>query len=94
MVELDESHATLNQAPRHEALLAKRGRDRIVQAVELLHRLGLLGPIDRLRSAALHPVSQLVRRDPRGKLGASRVAAQVEVVELRQEVQPRALLLG
>ena len=49
--------------------------------------------VHRFRRAALHPVRQLVRRDPRRQLGAAGILLQVELVQLGEQIEPGALLL-
>ena len=92
-VELHEAHPALDQPSRQQALPPERLRDRIVHAVQGLRLLGFLGDVDRFRSAALHPVGELVGGNSRRQLGRSRMPLGVFLVQLRQMIQAGALLL-
>ena len=91
--QLNESHAVLHEPARHQALPAERFGDLVVQPVQLFGRLRLVVDVDRLRRAALHPVRQLVGRNPRGQLGVAGVLLHVELVQFPQQIEARALRL-
>ena len=63
VVELDESHAALDQTSGHEAIAAKDAGLFFIDAVELERRVGLLSKVDRFGGLGLHPVGQLVGAD-------------------------------
>ena len=92
--QLHESHAVLDQPARHQALPAERLRDRVVEPVQLPRRLRLLVDVERLGRAPLHAIRQLVRRDARREIGVAGILLHVELVQLRQQIEPRALLFG
>ena len=92
--DLDEPHAALDQPPRHQALPAERLADRLVEAVERLRGLGLAGDVHRARRASLHAVGELVRGDPRRQLAVAGKLLHVQLVQLRQRIEARALGFG
>ena len=91
---LHEADAALDEPARHQALPAERLGDLVVEAVERLRGVGFARDVDRLGRASLHPVRELVRRDARRQLAVAGKLLHVELVQLRQRVEPRALVLG
>ena len=69
VVELDEAHPALHQAPGQEAGAAERGGDVVVEPVEAQRGRRLGGEVDGLRRGGLHPVGELVVADPRLEVG-------------------------
>ena len=49
--------------------------------------------VQRLGRAPLHPIRELVGRDACGQIGVARILLHVELVQLREQIQPGPLLL-
>src|SRR5437764_13106428 len=92
--ELHEADAVLDEAPRHQTLTRERLRDRIVQSIQLPRRLGFARHVERLGGATLHAKRELVGRNARREIGVARVLLHVELVQLGEQIETRALLLG
>src|ERR1700733_7623388 len=93
MEQLHKANSSLDQPPGHQALLAKRGSDRIVDSIQLARRFGLALQIDRLRCHRLHPERQFVRRCASRQLGAAWVLSGINIVQFAQELKACSLLL-
>ena len=91
--DLHEPHAVLDQPARHQALPAERLGDLVVEAVQLFRGVRLAADVHGARRAALHPVGQLVGRDARGQLAVAGKLLHVQLVQLRQRIEPHALIL-
>ena len=100
VVDLDEPHAPLDQSPRGEAHPADRLRGGVVQAVEVLRGLRLVGQTDDLGDRHLHAEGQLVRLDPRphrlivGILDPREAVQFVEQIELCPALGDRHVVAG
>ena len=91
---LHEAHAALDEPPRHQTLAPERLGDFLVEPVEFSRRLRLAREVHRAGCAALHAVRELVGRDARRQLGVARELLHVELVQLRERVEARALIVG
>ena len=63
MAHLNEPHAFLREAPRHQTLTAEILRDRIVETVEFLRCFRFVAQILQTRSFSLHAERKLERFD-------------------------------
>ena len=88
---LNEPDAAFDKAARHQALPSERLADDVVEAIQLLRRLRLTRDVDGARRAPLHAIRELVGRDSRRQLAVSGKLLHVELVELRQRIEPRPL---
>ncbi len=67
-IELNKSHAALDQPPRKQATPAEIGRARVVETVELVHFSRFVVEVYRARRMLLHLVRQLVAGDTRRQI--------------------------
>ena len=72
VIELHEAHAALDQPPGQQAIAAEGGRLLVVEAVESLRRLGLLGQVHGFRRLGLHAEGQFVAGDAGVEFGLLR----------------------
>ena len=93
-IDLNEAHASLDQTPRHQRLLAEIRRHLFAEPVELASRFGLLIDVDRADGVRLHAIGQLIGSDAGGQLGVLRVAFEVLPIQVSQQVEPTSLPLG
>src|SRR5262245_16039635 len=84
VIELHKANTSLHQAARHEALLAKWCRSRIVESIELFDRLRFSGKIDCVWGATLHAIRQFIGGDTCSQLRTIGILLQVQIVELGQ----------
>ncbi len=90
---LHEAHAVLDEPAGHQTLAAERLADFFVETVERFGRVGFARHVHDARRAALHAVGELVRRDARRQLAVPWKLLHVELVQLGERVEPRALIL-
>src|SRR5512145_2374297 len=81
---LDETHASLHQPPRHQALASERRSDLAIESVKLLRRFGLLPHVDGFRSTTLHAIRKLVRRDACSELACAGKSLLVPLIQPRE----------
>lgn len=87
VVELDESHAALDEAARHEALATEGSRVISVEPIERFDRFRLAVEIDRLRCLRLHAEGEFVTLDARFEFGVRFAAGAMALVEPGEEVE-------
>jgi hypothetical protein len=80
---LDEADAALDEPAGEQAPAAKVGAHRIVEAVELLRRFGLVADVGGFRRRHLHAEGEFVGLEARGKLRVVVARLQVPLVDLR-----------
>ena len=72
-IELDEPHSPLNEPSGQQAPGAELDGPGIIEPIHGLSSLRLGRQVNRFGRCALHAEGQLVRRDPRRKLGVGRI---------------------
>jgi hypothetical protein len=72
VVELHETRAALNQSPGQQTIIGVGALARL-GALHLQSLSRLLGEIDQLRTAGLHPVRHLIGGDARGNFRIARL---------------------
>ena len=93
VVELDNAHAALDEPPREQAhpSVGGGGAVRIIDSVEG-ERLGrFIRNFAHVRGFRLHPVGQLVGRDPPLEIGLPGPGREMAAVESLGEIERRAL---
>ncbi len=85
--DLHETHATLQQPPRHQQLPRLRAG-----AVQVANVLRLTPHVEGVLRVVLHAVGQLERLDARLHLGVLLPLLQMALVQLVQQIQLAALL--
>ena len=87
MKHLHEPHPPLNQPAGNQQLAAMQGI-----AIQLAHRLRLLGDVERIARRILHPIRQLEALDPRLERRVFAPHRLVPPVHLRQQIKLPTLL--
>ena len=79
--QLHKPHAPFHEPPGDQAARAVFLRDRVVEAVEAVGGLGLLGDVERVGGRELHPRGQLIAGDPGVEIGLTGMTLAVAAVE-------------
>src|SRR5579862_8299614 len=93
-VELNKSHASLNEPSGQQTLSAEFLGALHVQAVQLLCLLRLVRDVDHFWSVRLHSVGKLIGGDTRFQIAVSRIVEGVLLVQFCQQIQASSLLLS
>jgi hypothetical protein len=91
---LDETHAALDEPPRHEALAAEHLGRRLVGAVELVGGGAFLGEVEGFGCFPLHAEGEFKGSDACVQLAVDETPAFVDVVEPLQRVELHPLRAG
>ena len=86
-IQLDEAHAALHQTSSQQAFAAKIVCRGFANAIEFLGGVALFGKVHGIWRGTLHPERQLVGCDPRLQLRAVRMAVQMLLIQLRDQVE-------
>ena len=90
---LHETHATLDEPTRDEAVVGKGALREHVRAVAIQHMLRFLGEIEQVRHAGLHLVGHLELRDARLDLGIA-VVLEMRFIHEADVIEQGAALLA